>query len=270
MLGNSAVKRQLEEVDVERFDSILVMSDESRENDVVHSDSHTLATLLLLRELQRQRRRDARGGRLLGAGGEGEGGGEGGGARRRPSIGVAEGGARQQQQQQQQQQQEEEEEEGGCLVVCEVLDFRTRDTILSCPELANAADYVQSNEFVSRVLAMVAERREVKAVLDELLGEEGASLRVRSAAHYCEGEERLSFAHLSKRARDQPGGAEIIVGYCELGGEPQLNPARKYELRCWAGTEIIVLEHEQRLSRRLSGKEGETMVSPSGLLIRKL
>jgi len=118
--------------------------------------------------------------------------------------------------------------------------------------------------------AMVAERREVKAVLDELLGEEGASLRVRSAAHYCEGEERLSFAHLSKRARDQPGGAEIIVGFCELGGEPQLNPARKYQLRCWAGTEIIVLEHEQRLSRRLSGKEGETMLSPSGLLIRKL
>jgi len=85
VLGNSAVKRQLEEVDVEQFDSILVMSDASRENDVVHSDSHTLATLLLLRELQRQRQMARRGarraGRLLGAGsgGGGEGGGEGGG-----------------------------------------------------------------------------------------------------------------------------------------------------------------------------------------------
>ena len=101
----------------------------------------------------------------------------------------------------------------------------------------------QSNEFVSRVLAMVAERREIKAVLDELLGEAGASLRIRDAAHYCAGEERLSFAHLAKRAADSA--AEIVVGFCDgeqMGGAPQLNPASKYELRCWAGAEIIVLE----------------------------
>ena len=57
-----------------------------------------------------------------------------------------------------------------CPVVCEILDGRTQRTIAGNPSLRGAADWMQSNQMVSQILAMVAEDRDVKCVLDELLG----------------------------------------------------------------------------------------------------
>ena len=227
VFGNSAIKRHLEEVDVDSFDSILVMSDESRENDMMHSDSHTLATLLLLRALQRQRAEERRVDVLAG---------------RTPASTPSRA--------RRASTSPDLEDEGSCLVVCEVLDHRTRATIASSRELAMASDFVQSNEFVSRVLAMVTERREVKAVLDELLGAQGASLYIKEPTRYCHAHEVLSFAHLAARACE--GYGELVIGFKTHGRAPELNPDDKHVARAWADAEIIVLgcaEHRIKLAK---------------------
>ncbi|XP_065870478.1 ion channel DMI1-like isoform X2 [Euphorbia lathyris] len=50
--GNAVIKRHLENLPLETFDSILILADESLEDSVVHSDSRSLATLLLIRDIQ--------------------------------------------------------------------------------------------------------------------------------------------------------------------------------------------------------------------------
>ena len=51
--GNSAIKRHLNAVPLDEFSTIMILADESRENDMMHSDSHSLSSLLLIRDLQK-------------------------------------------------------------------------------------------------------------------------------------------------------------------------------------------------------------------------
>lgn len=53
--GNSAVRRQIEDLPLDEYDSILILADEMRESDMMHSDSHSLASLLLIRDIQKKR-----------------------------------------------------------------------------------------------------------------------------------------------------------------------------------------------------------------------
>ena len=55
--GNSAVKRHLLPVPLMSYSVCLILADASRENDMMHSDSHSLATLLLIRDLQQQEKK---------------------------------------------------------------------------------------------------------------------------------------------------------------------------------------------------------------------
>ncbi|KAK6157030.1 hypothetical protein DH2020_011278 [Rehmannia glutinosa] len=50
--GNAVIRRHLESLPLETFDSILILADESVEDSIVHSDSRSLATLLLIRDIQ--------------------------------------------------------------------------------------------------------------------------------------------------------------------------------------------------------------------------
>ncbi|KRH06080.1 hypothetical protein GLYMA_16G003300v4 [Glycine max] len=50
--GNAVIRRHLEGLPLETFDSILILADESVEDSVAHSDSRSLATLLLIRDIQ--------------------------------------------------------------------------------------------------------------------------------------------------------------------------------------------------------------------------
>ncbi|XP_034701803.1 probable ion channel SYM8 isoform X2 [Vitis riparia] len=50
--GNAVIRRHLEDLPLETFDSILILADESLEDSIVHSDSRSLATLLLIRDIQ--------------------------------------------------------------------------------------------------------------------------------------------------------------------------------------------------------------------------
>jgi hypothetical protein len=209
-VGNSSVRREVEglisglheqwashNVD-KHLSSVLLFADEQRETDMMHSDSHTLASLLLIRDVQhRQRRRMGRSGNLL----------------------------------------------SSCPVVCEVLDHRTRNTIETSPALTQGSDFVQSNEFVSRVLAMVAERREVKCVLDDLFNTAGVRVCIKPSHVYVGPHERLSFFALAKRML---ANGELLFGYKPLAAKladatPVLNPPHKDEAVHWASRNLLVL-----------------------------
>jgi len=71
-----------------------------------------------------------------------------------------------------------------CLVTCELLDPQTHTIIMQNEAISNMSDYVLSNDTVSKVLAMVAESREVKTVLRELLGSDGCDIHVHPLQRY--------------------------------------------------------------------------------------
>ncbi|XP_071940048.1 probable ion channel CASTOR [Coffea arabica] len=50
--GNAVVRRHLESLPLESFDSILILADESVEDSAIQADSRSLATLLLIRDIQ--------------------------------------------------------------------------------------------------------------------------------------------------------------------------------------------------------------------------
>jgi len=210
-IGNPAVRKQLENLTMlDDMSSVLILADERREHDMMHSDSHTLATLLLLRNIREKHAEQ----------------------KREALMAIAKSptyrGAR------------DDVDDGDFLVVCEILDHRTRNTIQNSPTLRTSADFVQSNEFVSRVLAMVAERREVKCVLDELLGSDGASLYVNPIHYYATPGEQLSFFALQKRAWHY---RQILCGYKKFGLDPNINPEEKHRVQAWDNYELVVLSH---------------------------
>jgi hypothetical protein len=51
-LGNSAIRKDLAAMPMDTYTSAMLLADESREHDMLYSDSHTLASLLLVRDLQ--------------------------------------------------------------------------------------------------------------------------------------------------------------------------------------------------------------------------
>jgi hypothetical protein len=205
--GNPGVRRVLEALDINDYDSILVLADAQRENDMMHCDSHTLAVLLLLRDIQAMKFTEDK-----------EGDEHGYGWRRFKA---------------------QTSGEIGCLCVCEVLDHRTRNTIQHSRSLRQAADFVQSNELISRVLAMVSERREVKAVLDELLGSSGSGIMMHEAARYASPYTPFDFYGMAVQCQQL---GHILCGYKEHHGEVVLNPKDKERvIQDWSNYELIVL-----------------------------
>ncbi|DAZ99138.1 TPA: hypothetical protein N0F65_010222 [Lagenidium giganteum] len=56
--ANTAVRRHVSELPLDKCTSIMILADQSREGDVIGADSHSLASLLTIREVQRQRSSD--------------------------------------------------------------------------------------------------------------------------------------------------------------------------------------------------------------------
>ena len=53
--GNTSVRRSLDALPLHEYNSCMILADQQYENNMMHSDSHVLATLLLLRNLQNER-----------------------------------------------------------------------------------------------------------------------------------------------------------------------------------------------------------------------
>ncbi|POM75264.1 Ion channel, partial [Phytophthora palmivora] len=152
-LGNTAIRRQLEKLPWDSFTSIMILSDQSRETDIMHSDSHSLASLLLIRDLQAQYIRRINGPNAV------------------PEY---------------------------CKCISEILDPRTQRTISTSATILKLSEFIQSNELVSCILAMISESRDVRVILDELLGPQGAYFEVEPSSRYCDLFEKVSFWQLAK------------------------------------------------------------------------
>ncbi|KAG2593248.1 hypothetical protein PVAP13_5NG110329 [Panicum virgatum] len=138
--GNAVIRRHLENLPLETFDSILILADESVEDSIVHSDSRSLATLLLIRDIQ---------------------------SKRLPSKelksphrynGFCHSAWIR----------EMQHASDKSIIISEILDSRTRNLV----SVSKISDYVLSNELVSMALAMVAEDKQINRVLEELFAEE--------------------------------------------------------------------------------------------------
>ncbi|KAL7692410.1 putative CASTOR/POLLUX/SYM8 ion channel [Plasmopara halstedii] len=204
-LGNTAIRRQLEKLPWSSFTSIMILSDQSRETDIMHSDSHSLASLLLIRDLQTRSLKSVSGPEV------------------KPNF---------------------------CKCISEILDPRTQRTISTSATILKLSEFIQSNELVSCILAMISESRDVRVILDELLGPHGASFEVEPSTRYCEVIEKVSFWQLAKRAMTR---GDILCGYQIRDGEETiLNPEHKDQARIWSNADMIVIRNAENATHRSS------------------
>ncbi|XP_022859461.1 ion channel CASTOR-like isoform X2 [Olea europaea var. sylvestris] len=210
--GNAVIRRHLESLPLESFDSILILADESVEDSAIQADSRSLATLLLIRDIQAKRlpyresmvTQVPRGSFSQGS-----------------WIG------------------EMQQASDKSVIISEILDPRTKNLL----SMSKISDYVLSNELVSMALAMVAEDRQINDVLEELFAEEGNEMHIRGAAFYLEDSEELSFYEVLIRARQR---REIVIGYRLADTEKAvINPPAKNERRAWSLSDVFIVIAEK-------------------------
>ncbi|PHT60386.1 hypothetical protein CQW23_02749 [Capsicum baccatum] len=139
--GNAVIRRHLESLPLESFDSILILADESVEDSAIQADSRSLATLLLIRDIQAKRL-----------------------PYRESMVSKIHGGSSSQGSWREEMQQASDKS----VIISEILDPRTKNLL----SMSKISDYVLSNELISMALAMVAEDRQINDVLEELFAEE--------------------------------------------------------------------------------------------------
>lgn len=197
--GNTAIRRHVDKLPLRSFTSMMILADQSRETDIMHSDSHSLASLLLIRDLQ---------------------------AKASPSSEPAVDWTKE------------------CKCISEILDPRTQRTISTSSIILRLSEFIQSNELISCILAMISESRDVRVILDELLGPRGSYFEVETSMRYCNPTEQVSFWQLAKRAMQL---GEILCGYQVRGdiSETVLNPPDKAKQRKWYNVDLIVLRSKK-------------------------
>ncbi|XP_047962682.1 probable ion channel POLLUX isoform X1 [Salvia hispanica] len=207
--GNAVIRRHLENLPLETFDSILILADESLEDSIVHSDSRSLATLLLIRDIQSKRlpNKDNKSSSPLSHSGFSQ------------SLWIR----------------EMQQASNKSIIISEILDSRTRNLV----SVTRISDYVLSNELVSMALAMVAEDKQINRVLEELFAEEGNEMCIKPAEFYLYDQEELCFYEIMIRGRQRQ---EIIIGY-RLATEEQavINPANKSTPCKWSIDDVFVV-----------------------------
>ncbi|KAG6780167.1 hypothetical protein POTOM_013021 [Populus tomentosa] len=206
--GNAVIKRHLENLPLETFDSILILADESLEDSIVHSDSRSLATLLLIRDIQLKRLpcRDAKPTSLRISGFS-------------HSSWIR----------------EMQQASVKSIIISEILDSRTRNLV----SVSRISDYVLSNELVSMALAMVAEDKQINRVLEELFAEEGNEMCIKPAEFYLFDQEEIPFYEIMIRGRQRN---EIVIGYRLSNAERAIiNPPEKSQPRKWSLDDVFVV-----------------------------
>lgn len=205
---NTSVRRKVEGLPLDKYTSIMVFPDQAYEDDMMHSDSHAIASLLLIRDIQKQRQKAKISSVTL--------------LNSATAHIVAEG--------------IESWRRNIALspkipIICEILDPQAQATIEANFSIAGSSDFCQSNRLIAQVLAMVSENRGVKLLIDELLSATGTSFRVMRPGHYVAKGELLNFYELSLRILRAKG--EILVGH-QLSHEfvTVINPPDKHVRRC--------------------------------------
>ncbi|KAH7572981.1 hypothetical protein JRO89_XS03G0045700 [Xanthoceras sorbifolium] len=263
--GNAVIRRHLESLPLESFNSILILADESVEDSAIQADSRSLATLLLIRDIQFITCRSlivhylqefffslflswivhfllmmlegilniahevelfALAFTILQA-------------KRLPyresKITQVHRGSFSQGSWIGEMQQASDKS----VIISEILDPRTKNLL----SMSKISDYVLSNELVSMALAMVAEDQQINDVLEELFAEEGNELHIRQADVYLRDGEELSFFEVLLRARQR---REIVIGYRLANAERAIiNPPSKNERRRWSLKDVFMVIAEK-------------------------
>ena len=213
-VGNTAMRRHLEYMGIEKFTSCIIFADEEEEGDIMQSDSKCLATLLLIRDIQNKHKKLREQGFMAKS------------TVKRAAI----GGTR---------------EDDTIPIVTEILDPRTQQTIKENPEMRAVSDFLQSNDMVSKILAMVCEDRSVKTILDQMLAPRGASVACIPASRYALDDEELSFFQMACRCQEF---GETLLGYLEPDESestgfkaPEINSKEKKKPIAWDGYVCAVL-----------------------------
>ncbi|KDO28069.1 hypothetical protein SPRG_20227 [Saprolegnia parasitica CBS 223.65] len=211
-VGNPAVRRHVNTLDLAAFDAYMVVADMNREVNILDSDSHVLATVLTIRSCEDEQM-DKKGQQYLA---------------KSVLQGVRALAPRR-------------------LTPCiaEVLDPRTQRTIDSNERVRRSSDFIQSNHLVSQMIAMVSENRLVKGMLAELLGDRGASFDVVPSKQFCRQQEKLSLFQVAQRALAVSD--EIVCGYRKMAETTfVLNPPQKTRVQTWDAYDFIVLRANDR------------------------
>ncbi len=85
-------------------------------------------------------------------------------------------------------------------IFCEILDTRTQQLVADHPTLGDACHFLVSNRLISKIMAMVSEDRNVAAILTDLLGPDMA-LGLKPSRTYAAPDESVSFYAIMKRAQ---------------------------------------------------------------------
>ncbi|OQR88605.1 ion channel [Thraustotheca clavata] len=215
--GNTAIRRHVDQLPLEMYTSVMILGDQCRETDILHSDSHSLSTVLLLRGLQAARRRKAKQ-RLFTQ-------------KVTDSLGSWV--------------QKSTKTNQSCPCITEILDPRTQKTIASNKTISMHSEFIQSNELVSCMLAMISESRKVKKILNELLGSVGCTFTVEPHTRYCDKDEMLSFYQVAKRALVYD---EVLCGYQTHNStdETILNPPKKDFAREWKDIDFVIIRNKRK------------------------
>lgn len=210
--GNTSVRRKLEALPLEHYSSVMIFADQMYEADTMHADSHSLATLLLIRNIQ--------------------------------AVRQANGSLSSPRKRQPQSARFDQLKDQTCPMICEILDPHTQKTIAESDHLSLASDFCQSNRLIAQVMTMVAEERTVKVLLGELLGSQGVCIHVVPPTRYTRYGEQLSFWALCKRALTCFN--ETVIGYQQRNSTAGtvLNPANKHKPFVWDRCDFAVLQGE--------------------------
>jgi hypothetical protein len=217
--GNSAARAFVQTLPCEIFSSIMILADQELELSMMASDSQTLATLLLLRDIQQQREAEAEAkGQFIPrvCGHTLRGMPEGKMANMRKNYDTA---------------------FQTCPIICEILDARTQKTVSANASVCRTSEFVQSNMLVSQALAMVSENREVAGILKDFLGPGGTDLSLDDSSLFVPDEKSATFMDVAIAAQ---GAGRLILGYLE-GASCTLNPTDKFKARYWTGVQWVTL-----------------------------
>lgn len=204
--GNTSVRRKLEALPLQSYSSCMIFADQMFEADTMHADSHSLATLLLIRNIQaiRAAHQD-----------------QSCSSTQAPELMAV--------------------QEQHCPMICEILDPHTQKTIAESDHLSLASDFCQSNRLIAQVMTMIAEERTVKLLLVELLSSSGVCIHVVHPGRYVRPGEVISFWALAKRALLFFN--ETVIGY-QLRNSTAgtiLNPAHKEKPYVWDKYDFAIL-----------------------------
>ena len=255
-VGSYAVRRHLEDIDLERFTSVVVVADSAMPQDVIVSDGLGLTTLFMMRDVCKARLEAKVRGDLsslaaapvegisisAASGDRSAHGGNAGRAYRGESFCIAP---------------EVIASASALPIVVEILDPRTQRTVADSVAvgLPMMSEFMQSNELSSKILAMVSEDAYVKSILDQLLGSEGTQFSVVPSREFVAPDAVVTFAELARHAASRNC---VLCGYIELGSagaagsmaEPPrcvINPEDKAERRAWGDCNLVVVVTDPRL-----------------------